>query len=51
MKTEGDAKSGDIKVLETPQSTFQYLKGATRELESDFLQGHGVTGQGGMMKL
>lgn len=26
--------------------TFQYLKGATRELERDFLQGHVVTRQG-----
>jgi len=27
---------------------FQYLKGPTRELERDFLQGHVVIGQGGM---
>ena len=29
-------------------ATFQYLKGSTRKLERDFLQGHGVTGQGAM---
>ena len=27
---------------------FQYLKGPARELERDFLQGHGVIGQGVM---
>ena len=27
-------------------AAFQYLKGPTKELESDFLQGHVVTGQG-----
>jgi len=27
---------------------FQYLKKAARKLERDFLQGHGVTGQGVM---
>jgi len=29
-----------------PIAGFQYLKGPTRKLERDFLQGHGVTGQG-----
>jgi len=29
-------------------AAFQYLKGPARELERDFLQGHGVTGQGVM---
>ena len=29
-------------------AAFQYLKGPPRELGRDFLQGHGVTGQGGM---
>ncbi|KAF4798197.1 hypothetical protein TURU_068061 [Turdus rufiventris] len=28
--------------LERPQSTFQYLKGATREMERDILQEHAV---------
>jgi len=28
--------------------TFQHLKGPTRKLERDFLQGHAVTGQGVM---
>jgi len=27
-------------------AAFQYLKGPTRKLERDFLQGHGVIGQG-----
>jgi len=27
-------------------AAFQYLKGPTRELERDFLQGHVVIGQG-----
>jgi len=30
------------------RAVFQCLKGPTRKLERDFLQGHGVTGQGGM---
>jgi len=30
------------------RAAFQYLKGSTRKLERDFLQGHGVTGQGAM---
>jgi len=30
------------------RAAFQYLKGATRKLERDFLQGHGVIGQGVM---
>jgi len=29
-------------------AAFQYLKGPTRKLERDFLQGHGVIGQGVM---
>jgi len=29
-------------------AVFQYLNGATRKLERDFLQGHGVIGQGVM---
>jgi len=29
-------------------AAFQYLKGPTRKLERDFLQGHAVTGQGVM---
>ena len=29
-------------------ATLQYLKGPARQLERDFLQGHVVTGQGGM---
>jgi len=29
-------------------AAFQYLKGPTRKLEKDFLQGHGVVGQGVM---
>jgi len=29
-------------------AAFQYLKGPTRKLERDFLQGHGVVGQGVM---
>jgi len=29
-------------------AAFQYLKGPTRKLERDTLQGHGVIGQGGM---
>ena len=29
-------------------AAFQYLKGLTRKLERDFLQGHVVIGQGGM---
>jgi len=33
---------GDITVA------FQYLKGPTNELQRDFLQEHGVTGQGVM---
>jgi len=28
------------------RAAFQYLKGPTRRLESDFLQGHRVIGQG-----
>jgi len=29
-------------------AAFQYLKGPTRKLEREFLQGHGVIGQGAM---
>jgi len=30
------------------RAAFQYLKGPARKLESDFLRGHGVIGQGVM---
>jgi len=30
-------------------AAFQYLKGPTKKLESDFLRGHVVTGQGVMV--
>jgi len=30
------------------RAAFQYLKGPARELERDFLQGHGLLGQGVM---
>jgi len=29
-------------------AAFKYLEGPTGKLEKDFLEGHGVTGQGGM---
>lgn len=42
----GIVQSGEKMAPERPKSLFQYLKGATKELERDFLQVHMVIRQG-----
>lgn len=42
----GIVQPGEKKAPERPKSPFQYLKGATEELERDFLQVHMVIRKG-----
>lgn len=48
MERVGAIQPEEEKALERPESSFQHLKGAERELERDFSQRHGRTGRGGM---
>lgn len=48
MVRAGAIQAGEEKALERPESIFQHLKGAARELDRDFSQGHGMTERRGM---